>query len=134
MLQPMDKIIDNLKKELFRLADEKVKISAERYFKNDINLYDIKTPDLKALSKLRYKDIEDKSKSNIFGLCSELFRSGNLEESIIGCWWSYNIHRQYLPEDMKIMEHWVLNYLNNWATCNTLKKEYNAQNSFEICT
>jgi 3-methyladenine DNA glycosylase AlkD len=43
-----------------------------------------------------------------------------MEESFVACAWSYNMRKQYKASDFRIYENWVSNYVNNWATCDTL--------------
>jgi 3-methyladenine DNA glycosylase AlkD len=43
-----------------------------------------------------------------------------LEESFIACNWSYELHKSFVVEDLAWMEKWVDQYLNNWASCDTL--------------
>jgi 3-methyladenine DNA glycosylase AlkD len=116
----MSDIIDSIRKNLLLNANEKAKLSAERYFIGGIKLYGVITPDVNRISKSHFKLIEDKSKPDIFSLCDELWKSGFIEESIVACQWAYNIHKQYLPADFKIFDKWVKNYLTNWASCDTL--------------
>lgn len=116
----MSDIIDKIREELFLYSDEKTKLSAERFFKGGIKLYGVVTADTNRISKIHYKNLEDNSKLNIFSLCSELWKSGFLEESIIACNWSYFVRKQYTPEDFKVFEKWVKTYLDNWASCDTL--------------
>ena len=116
----MSDIIESIREELKHSANEKAKLSAERYFKGGIKLYGVITPEVSRISKSYFKNIEDKSKSNIFSLCEELWKSGFVEESIVACQWAYNIHREYLPVDFKVFDNLVKNYVNNWASCDTL--------------
>jgi 3-methyladenine DNA glycosylase AlkD len=116
----MSYIIDNIRKELLDHSDEKTKQSAERYFKGGIKIYGVVSANTNRISKIQYKEIEDKSKSDIFSLCTELWKSGYLEESIVACNWSYYIHKQYRDEDFKVFDVWVQNYVDNWASCDTL--------------
>jgi 3-methyladenine DNA glycosylase AlkD len=116
----MSDIITAIRKELLLNANEKAKLSAERYFIGGIKLYGVPTPDVNRISKSYFKLIEDKSKPDIFSLCDELWKSGYLEESIVACHLSYSVNKQYLPADFKIFEKWVKNYLTNWASCDTL--------------
>jgi 3-methyladenine DNA glycosylase AlkD len=116
----MSDIITKIRKDLFFYANEKAKASAERFFKGGIKLYGVVNPDTNKISKLQFKNIEDKSKSNIFSLCTELWESGYLEESIIACNWSYMVHKQFTPEDFKVFDTWVNEHVNNWASCDTL--------------
>jgi 3-methyladenine DNA glycosylase AlkD len=116
----MSNTVDKVRKELLDYSNEKAKQSAERYFKGGIKLYGLVTSDTNSISKLHYKAIEDKSKSKIFQLCTELWKSGYLEESIVACNWSYYIKKQFEPGDFKIFDEWVQKYINNWASCDTL--------------
>ena len=43
-----------------------------------------------------------------------------MEESFAACHWSYKIKKQYERADFKVFEKWVDNYVNNWASCDTL--------------
>jgi 3-methyladenine DNA glycosylase AlkD len=116
----MSQVIDKIREELFLHADEKAKLSALRYFKEEIKLYGLKTPDTSRIGRECYKELDDKGKQNVFSLCDELWKSGYIEESIIACDWSYNVHRQYEPEDFEVFSKWVHQYVSNWATCDTL--------------
>lgn len=116
----MNKIIENVRQELIRNADEKTKLSGERFFKETVVMYGIKSSTVISIGKDNYKVIEDKSKEHIFSLCEELWKSGYMEESFIACNWSYNIHKLYEQSDFGVFEKWVNQYVNNWASCDTL--------------
>jgi 3-methyladenine DNA glycosylase AlkD len=115
----MNRIVENLRAEFLLNSDEKIKLSGERFFKEDVKLYGIKSASVVRMSKEHFKSLEDKSKKSIFSLCEEFWRSGKLEESFIACNWSYFVHKQYEQEDFEIFEKWVDNYISNWASCDT---------------
>ena len=116
----MNNIIENLRQELIKNANEKTRLSGERFFKEDVKLYGIKSADVSRISKEHYKNITDKSKSQIFSLCNELWKSGYMEESFVACNWAYNVRKQFEPDDFDIFEKWVSTYVGNWASCDTL--------------
>jgi len=116
----MSGIIDRIRVELINNADEKTRLAGERFFKEDVKIYGLKSADVSRISKSFYKDIEDKSKTNIFSLCNELWISGIMEESFVACNWSYNVHKQYEPADIEIFAQWVKKHVGNWASCDTL--------------
>jgi 3-methyladenine DNA glycosylase AlkD len=116
----MNNIIENLRQELIKNANEKTRLSGERFFKEDVKLYGIKSADVSRISKEHYKNITDKSKSHIFSLCNELWKSGYMEESFVACNWAYNVRKQYEPDDFDIFDKWVSTYVGNWASCDTL--------------
>ena len=116
----MENIIENLRQELIKNSDEKTRLSGERFFKEDVKLYGLKSADVSRISKEHFKVLVDKSKENIFGLCNDLWKSGYMEESFVACNWSYSVHKQYERSDFYVFESWVNNYIGNWASCDTL--------------
>lgn len=116
----MNKTIEKIRAELIRNADEKTRQSGERFFKETVNLYGIRSAVVISIAKEHYKAITDKDKSNIFRLCEDLWKSGIMEESFIACNWSYFVNKQYEPADFETFERWVNQYINNWASCDTL--------------
>jgi 3-methyladenine DNA glycosylase AlkD len=116
----MTNLIKNLREELIRNADEKVKQSGERFFKEEVRLYGIRSAVVIRIGKDHYKLLKDKTKAEIFSLCEELWKSGMMEESFIACNWSYYVHQNYESSDFETFERWVKNYVGNWASCDTL--------------
>jgi 3-methyladenine DNA glycosylase AlkD len=116
----MNSLIENLRQELISNADEKIKESGERFFREEVTLYGIKSAVVTQIGKDHYKALESKNRDNVFSLCEELLESGIMEESFVACNWSYNVHKQFLPDDFRLFERWVDKYVNNWATCDTL--------------
>jgi 3-methyladenine DNA glycosylase AlkD len=116
----MKALIEDLRQELKNNTDEKTENTAQNFFKEEIKAYGVKMPTVNKIAKAFFKEINGKSKVEIFDLCEELWRSGNLEESIVACNWSYEFHKQYEASDFEIFKRWVQNYVNNWASCDTL--------------
>jgi 3-methyladenine DNA glycosylase AlkD len=77
-------------------------------------------PAVDRMAKAHYEVIRQRSKDDIFTLCEELWQSGYLEEAFIACNWSHAVRKVYQPEDFKVFERWVSEYVSNWATCDTL--------------
>jgi 3-methyladenine DNA glycosylase AlkD len=105
---------------LIRSADEKTKQSGERFFKEEVTTYGIKSAMVESICKEHFKTIPDKNKSIIFSLCDKLWQSGIMEEGFVACNWSYFVHKQYQRSDFDVFEKWVTQYISNWATCDTL--------------
>jgi len=115
----MGKIIDDIRKELLKNSDEKTRISGERFFKEPVKLYGLKSAATVAIAREHYAKIKGKPKTEIFALCEELWQSGFLEEAGIACIWSYNVRKEYVPGDIILFERWISKYVTNWATCDT---------------
>ncbi|HNU96262.1 MAG TPA: DNA alkylation repair protein [Candidatus Magasanikbacteria bacterium] len=116
----MPSIISQIRKELKQNADKKLKKSGERFFKEPVKMYGMKTALGLQIGKKNWPEIQDKDKQEIFALCEELWQSGYMEESFIACNWSYYLNKQYEQKDWAVFEKWVKNYVSNWASCDTL--------------
>jgi 3-methyladenine DNA glycosylase AlkD len=114
------KIIEKLRKDLTENIDEHTKNTAQRFFKEKIKVYGVKTATVSRISKKYYDEIKDFDKKEIFKLCEVLFSSGFMEESFVACNWSYNLNKGYEEKDFTIFENWLEKYVDNWATCDTL--------------
>jgi 3-methyladenine DNA glycosylase AlkD len=115
----MSNIIEIIREELIQKSDSKTKQSGERFFKENVVIYGLKSATVSRIGKEYYKSIQDLNKPEIFSLCEELWKSGVMEESFIACNWSYNLRKKYEPEDFKTFEKWVKQYITNWASCDT---------------
>ena len=116
----MKSIVDQIREELKQNADEKLKKSGERFFKEKVKMYGMKTALGIQIGKKYWKEIQDKDKKEIFAMCEELWKSGYMEESFIACNWSYSLSKQYEEKDFALFEKWVKTYISNWASCDTL--------------
>jgi len=116
----MENIIDKIRAELKSGSDENTRAVGQSFFKEKIKSYGVKTPLVTSISKEYYRQIDFLPKSEIFDLCENLWQSGYIEESFIACHWSYYIHKKYEPEDFQIFGKWINDYVNNWASCDTL--------------
>lgn len=115
----MDEIIEKVRKELIAASDRKTRESGMRFFREEVNLYGIRSQDVREISRRNFVPVKERSKHDIFIMCSTLWKSGMMEESFIACEWSHRLSKQYLPEDFMIFEEWVMKYVNNWASCDT---------------
>jgi 3-methyladenine DNA glycosylase AlkD len=116
----MDTIISEIRSELQNNIDLKTQESSRNFFKEEIQSYGVKSAIVAKMSKDYFKSIKNNSKAEIFGLCEQLWQSQTLEESFIACNWSYLVHKEYQPNDFNVFEKWISNYVNNWASCDTL--------------
>lgn len=100
--------------------DEKTAASAGYFFREEIRMYGVRVPVVNKISKEYFRQVKELPKDEIFGLCSELWRSGFNEEHYVACNWAYELRKEYEPADLDVFEEWVDNYVNNWASCDTL--------------
>jgi len=113
-------IINAIRTELKERGDVKIQLSSQHFFKEEIKSYGVATPVAGKIAKKHFVDVKSKSKKEIFDLCDVLWQSGYIEESFIACNWSYSVRKDYKPDDIKVFEKWINEYVSNWASCDTL--------------
>lgn len=116
----MQNIVNEVRRQLQENTDEKARESGQRFFKEAVTMYGMKTTVATAIAKETFTRLKGRPKEEIFALCEDLWISGYMEESFIACAWSYNLRKQYQPDDFPVFERWVSQYVSNWASCDTL--------------
>ena len=113
----MDPVIARIRQELEGLADEKTRATMQRFFKEGVSGYGVKTPVVTALAKKYWKEVKDREKEEIFALCEELYRPGKLEESFIVSTWAYALSDRFEKKDLAVFRRWIDTCITNWASC-----------------
>jgi len=116
----MSQIIDKIRAELIANSNEALQKTSQHFFKESIRCYGIKSATVVNIGKEHFKALKNLPKEDIFNLCDELWQSGMIEESFVACHWSYAVCKKYTPDDLPIFEKWINNYVDNWASCDTL--------------
>lgn len=112
-------ILESIRRSLTALSSESVKLSGERFFREHVVLYGVRTGEVKTMAKSIEKQLIDFSKAEVLALCEDLLSSGMLEESFIACHLTEKLGNKYQESDYKMLEYFVFNYISNWATCDT---------------
>jgi len=113
----MNKTILAIRNELKQNADVKSHESFQRFFKEEVTFYGIKTAIVGKIAKKYWKEVEGLGKDKIFKLCEELYRSDYCEEAFIVSWWVPNLIKEFTIDDLLLFRKWIEKYINNWAKC-----------------
>jgi 3-methyladenine DNA glycosylase AlkD len=113
-------VAKEIRQALKENCDEKTQKSSQRFFKEPIKLYGVKTDLTVKIGKAIFASLPEQNKTYIFKVCEQLWQSGYLEEAGIACNWSYYVRKDYVPADLNVFENWINSYVSNWATCDTL--------------
>jgi 3-methyladenine DNA glycosylase AlkD len=116
----MNTIITEIRQELQRNSDPHVKAASQKFFKEEIKAYGVKTALVTKIAKTHDKEFLAMDKREAFALCEELWKSGYMEDALVACHFSYLLRKNYEKADFKVFEKWVNNYVSNWASCDTL--------------
>lgn len=117
-----ENLIGEIRQTLIDSSDKKTLESSKRYFKKgeEALVYGVNTAVVRTIGKSYYNKIQHLDKNDIFDICEALWKSGYLEEAVVACMFSEYLHKQYMPSDFLVFEHWVKHYVKNWADCDTL--------------
>lgn len=116
----MNPILGELRKELALKGDAAIQQSTQRFFKESVVCYGLKSATVEGIAKNYFIQLKAWPKTDVYGLCEQLWQSGYMEECMIACEWSYAVRKQYTANDMAVFERWIQHYVTNWATCDTL--------------
>ncbi|HUS76629.1 MAG TPA: DNA alkylation repair protein [Methanothrix sp.] len=113
-------VLAAVRQELQQNADEKTRESSQRFFKEAVKLYGVKSAIVKKIATKYFREIKDRDKKEIYSLCENLLQADYGEEAFVAFEWAYSLRRKYVPEDFAVFERWVDQYVDNWAKCDTL--------------
>jgi 3-methyladenine DNA glycosylase AlkD len=115
----MNNILVQIREELRANTDQQIQKSFQRFFKEQVKYYGVKTEVVGKIAKKYWKQIKNLDKQEIFKLCEELFRSDYTEEAFIVSFWLPNCIERLEPGDLATFKIWIERYINNWAKCDS---------------
>ena len=113
----MAQTIQRIRELLIENIDDEAQKSFQRFFKQKVKCYGIKTVTVRKIANQFWKEIKMSEKQDIFDLCEQLFLSDYSEEASIVTFWLPKITDQFEPDDWIVFKNWIEKYVNNWAKC-----------------
>lgn len=113
----MDDIIRQIQEELLMQRDPEPNNNFQRFFKEPVKYYGVKTGRVEQIAKKYWKDLKHKDKHEILQLCELLYQSGYCEETFIVSSWTANMSQLFEYEDIYLFKRWIDLYITNWASC-----------------
>lgn len=115
----IDQLINLLRADLTAAIDPHTRDTAQRFFKEPIKVYGIKSATVSRLSRQYWPQIKNLTKPELFNLAEKLFKSGYCEEAYLAADWLAHYGHCQLT-DIEVYEKWLSKYIDNWAKCDTL--------------
>ncbi len=113
----MTNILAQIRADLEAATDTKTQKSFQRFFKEQVKYYGVKTETVGKIAKKYWPKVKTWDKQAIFNLCEELYRSDYTEEAFIAAFWLPNYIDNLEPSDLVTFKRWIESYINNWAKC-----------------
>ncbi len=118
-MSKQNNIISLVRNKLKQNVEIKTKNSFQRFFKEKVKYYGVKSAIVAKIAKENFQEIKNYPKEQIFVLCEELLKSGYGEEAWIAANWTDRINDKFEENDFEIFEGWIHNYIDDWAKCDT---------------
>lgn len=117
----MDNLTERIRQALREAVDEKTLATSHHFFKvgERAKIRGVKMPVVGRIAREFLPEVKTLPKAQAFDLCTRLWQSGYLEETIVACHLSYALRKKYEPGDFETFERWI-GYIDNWASCDTL--------------
>ena len=113
----MAQTIQRIRESLIENIDDETQKSFQRFFKQKVKCYGIKTAIVRKIANQFWKEIKMSEKQDIFDLCEQLFLSDYSEEASIVTFWLPKMTNHFEPGDWIVFKNWIEKYINNWAKC-----------------
>jgi 3-methyladenine DNA glycosylase AlkD len=113
----MSQILEQIRAELIANIDAANQASFQRFFKEEVKYYGVKTGTVDKIANEYWKEIKSLEKQEIFNLCEDLFRSDFTEEAFVVSSWTPKLTDRFEPADLSLFKRWIETYINNWAKC-----------------
>jgi 3-methyladenine DNA glycosylase AlkD len=113
----MNHLLDQIRTDLKAATDQKTQQSFQRFFKEQVKYYGVKTETVGKIAKRYWSQVKALDKQAIFALCEELYRSDYTEEAFIVAFWLPKYIEHLEPSDLATFKRWIESYIDNWAKC-----------------
>jgi 3-methyladenine DNA glycosylase AlkD len=113
----IDQLIKKIRNNLKENVEEDTKKSFQRFFKEEVKYYGVKTGVVGRIANKYWKEIEKLDKKEIFSIFEELYKSDYTEEAFVVSFLAPKLDDVFEPADLKIFKRWIEKYINNWAKC-----------------
>ena len=113
-------ILHDIRKELKANIDAEYQKTIQRFFKEPVKVFGVRTPMVRKIAKKYFREVEALSKAETFALCEKLLQTGYGEEHGIAFIWAFNLKEQYTSADFVLFESWLERYVTNWGACDHL--------------
>jgi 3-methyladenine DNA glycosylase AlkD len=113
----MNTLVEEIRTRLRELADEKTRVSIDRFFTEDqrIDSYGVASPDLKRVAQDIYRQVKKWPAADRDHLCTALWEGGTNEEGALVCYIYRRFAKQCGAREFRLFTRWLNQYVANWG-------------------
>ena len=114
---PVAVLLKSTRAQLKAAADPKFEAAARWFFKEPVKPYGVRTPEVRELARIAYRDVKLWPVRERDRFVTELWKSGMLEEGVLVS----HLYRRFAKtcdeRQFRMFEQWVDRYVRNWSHC-----------------
>jgi 3-methyladenine DNA glycosylase AlkD len=110
-------LLKSTRARLKAAADPKFEAAARWFFKEPVKPYGVRTPEVRELARIAYRDVKLWPVSERDRFVTELWKGGMLEEGVLVS----HLYRRFAKtcdeREFRMFEQWLDRYVRNWSHC-----------------
>jgi 3-methyladenine DNA glycosylase AlkD len=110
-------VLAQIRAALRAAADEEFRKGVSNFFREPVNAYGVRAPEVKAVAREACRQVKLWPASAREKLAGELWKSGRLEEGGIAILIYRAFAKQCGEREFRLFERWIGRYVRNWAAC-----------------
>jgi len=114
---PVAALLKSTRARLKAAADPKFEAGLRWFFKEPVKPYGVRTPQVRELARLAYRDVKQWPVAERDRFVTELWKSGMLEEGVLVS----HLYRRFAKlcdeREFRMFEQWLDRYIGNWSHC-----------------
>lgn len=110
-------LVEEVRSELAKRCDEAYREGCRRFFKEEVDLWGVRSADLKVVEAFLYRRIKALGYEERYAVFEEFWRGGTLEEGAMVCHVGRKFKREFGRKEFRRFERWIDAYVRNWAHC-----------------
>jgi len=99
------------------VADPKFAAALRWFFKEPVNPYGVRTPQVRELARLAYREVKQWPVAERDRFVTELWKSGMLEEGVLVSHLYRRFAKSCGAREFAMFEQWLNRYVGNWSHC-----------------
>lgn len=113
-------ILHFIREQFVSRASAERRLSTIRFFREPVDPYGLPVPQVRDVVRLAFPQIKPLPTPDRNALCTDLMKSGRLEESIAAAYIYKRFARSCGPAEFRLFAGWAQRYLKDWASTDTL--------------
>jgi len=113
-------LIHDMHLDLQAAIDPVYKAGVTRYFKENIQVYGVRVPQVRKIAAKHALLFKKEPLSELWLLSEQLLKTGYMENATIAIALVYKRKVEWRVQDFATLERWVHTYVSNWAICDDL--------------